>query len=70
LGSGSAFCVTIFELALGAKEGGRRGGGLTDKDRFEGGNPGEGEEIRFKGNPAPGTAGRTAEGPASLECGA
>jgi len=67
LGGSTAFCVAIFKFAPRAKEGRGRGGGFTDKDRFEGGNPAEGEQIGFEGNPATGTSGRTAEGPASLE---
>jgi hypothetical protein len=70
LGGSTAFCVAVFKFASGAQEGGRWGGGFTDKDRFKGRNSGKGEEIRFKGNPATGTSGRTAEGPASLEGGA
>jgi len=70
LRGGTAFCVAVFQFSPGAEEGGRRGGGFTDKDRFEGGNPGEREEIGFESNPATGISGRTAEGPASLECGA
>jgi hypothetical protein len=60
LGGSTAFCVAIFQFASRAEEGGRRGGGFTDKDRFEGGNPGEREEIGFEGNPATGISGRTA----------
>jgi hypothetical protein len=70
LGSCTAFCVAVFQFAPGAEQSGRRGGGLTDKDRFDGGNPCEREEIGFEGNPATRISGRTAEGPASLECGA
>jgi hypothetical protein len=70
LRGGTTFCVVVFQFAPGAEEGGRRSGGFTDKDRFEGGNPCEGEEIGFEGNPATRITGRTAEGPASLEGGA
>jgi hypothetical protein len=70
LGGSTAFCFAIFQFASRAEEGRWRGGGFTDKDRFEGGNPAEGEQIGFEGNPATGTSGRTAESPASLEGGA
>jgi len=70
LGGSPAFCVAIFQFASRAEEGGRRGSGFTDKDRFECRNPGKGEEISFVGYPATGTAGCTAEVPASLEGGA
>jgi hypothetical protein len=70
LGGSATFCVAVFQFAPGAEEGGRRGGGFTDKDRFEGGNPAEGEQIGFVGYPSTRTAGCTAEGPASLEGGA
>jgi hypothetical protein len=70
LGGSTAFCVAIFQFAPRAEEGGRRGGGFTDKDRFEGWNPAEGEEVSFEGNPATRTSVRTAKGPASLECSA
>jgi hypothetical protein len=70
LGGGTAFCVAIFQFASRAEEGRRRGGGFTDKDRFECRNPGKGEEICFVGYPSTRTAGCTAEGPASLEGGA
>jgi hypothetical protein len=51
LSGSSAFCVTILKFASGAEKSGRWGGGFADKDRFEGGNSREGEEIGLESNP-------------------
>ena len=51
LDGGALFGVVIFQFTTRAEEGGWRGGGFTNKDRFKGGHAGEGQKIGLEGDP-------------------
>jgi hypothetical protein len=70
LGSSAAFGFAIFQLPAGAEEGGRRGSGFANKNRFEGGDAGEREEIGAGDLPSSRGAIGATDSPTTLKSGA
>ena len=70
LDGGALFGVVIFQFTSGAEEGGWRGGGFANKDRFKGGHAGEGQKVGLEGDPPAGAASGVAECPPAFEGGA